>query len=137
MAFGENVNTNNQKKRITNEVRFKGNKDQLTRVEQYQTAIQTKCRFHNPGDVWGAINTHDYAEDIYRLWVNSYVNNKDSSLKKRPATPSNQSADDFNKELILRHIKFGNAGDVWAAVNAHTVPKDLLRVWADSYYGLR
>ncbi len=38
----------------------------------YQKIIQEKCHFSNPDGVWKVLNTHPFAEALYKQWVESY-----------------------------------------------------------------
>jgi hypothetical protein len=46
-------------------------KYKITRAD-YQEFIQRRCNFSNVNDVWKAMNTHPNADDLYRMWAESY-----------------------------------------------------------------
>ena len=39
---------------------------------EYQAIIQGRCKFSDPAAVWAAIETHKFADDLYRRWAESY-----------------------------------------------------------------
>ena len=39
---------------------------------QYQGLIQAVCNFSDPAGVWAVLNTHRFADDLYRKWAESY-----------------------------------------------------------------
>ena len=38
----------------------------------WQAAIQSRCGFDEPDGVWKVIDTHPFADDVYRKWADSY-----------------------------------------------------------------
>ena len=38
----------------------------------WQAAIQSRCGFDEPGGVWKVVDTHPFADDVYRKWAESY-----------------------------------------------------------------
>ena len=38
----------------------------------YKEIIQNRCNFSHPEGVWEVIDTHKYADDLYRKWAESY-----------------------------------------------------------------
>jgi len=98
----------------------------LSRAD-YQNIIQSKCKFNNAADVWVVMDKHSSANDLYRIWANSYPN---PLLAKKPNKP--------DKDIIQERCGFSDPNGVWAVVAKHKSADSLLKVWADSYYqGLR
>jgi hypothetical protein len=74
------------------------------------------------------MDQHKFADDLYRVWANSYP----SPLL--PSKPTNKT----DQQIIQERCNFGNPGDVWKLMDQHKFAKDLYKVWANSYYtGLR
>ena len=40
--------------------------------ENYRAVIQAKCGFSDPEGVWAVVETHKYADSLYRRWAESY-----------------------------------------------------------------
>jgi hypothetical protein len=85
----------------------KENKSNATR-EEYQAVIQAHCDYSDPKGVWTAMNTHPNADDLYRMWAESYPGNNRSSYPSRPAGKSDQ-------DIIKEKCKFSNPQAVWDA----------------------
>ena len=102
-------------------------KNTLTR-EECQAFIQARCSFNNPANVWKAIDTHAFADELYRTWARSYPNTYNRRLPY--PKPTNKP----DQELIQSLCKFSGPQAVWDVVNKHSDPEALLRVWANSYY---
>ena len=101
--------------------------DKLT-TEECKAFIQARCQFSNPANVWRAIDTHPFADALYRTWARSYP---DIPGHRFPvAKPDNMS----DKDIIQARCDFSSPQAVWDVVNKHSDPDALLRVWADSYY---
>ena len=94
----------------------------------YQAFIQGQCSYSNPANVWRAIDTHAYANSVYKTWAESYPNLVNRRFPY--AKPANKT----DKEIIQKLCKFSNPNAVWDAVDKHSDPDALLRVWAGSYY---
>jgi len=91
----------------------------------YQKTIQAKCQYHNPADVWKAIDKHAYADALYKTWAESYSK---SYTKTRP---SNQT----DKQIIQARCNFSDQNAVWSVIEKnHGYAASLLKTWADSYY---
>jgi hypothetical protein len=99
-----------------------------TTREEYQAFIQERCEFNNPAAVWRAMDTHDDADSLYRVWAESYPN---IAYRRYPyPRPSNKT----DQEIIQAQCRFTSPQEVWDAADKHGYTADLLRVWADSYY---
>lgn len=46
--------------------------DYVSAVAVYKSIIQSMCQFSHPDLVWGILDKHPYAEDLYRKWAESY-----------------------------------------------------------------
>jgi len=86
--------------------------------------IQSYCKFDNPADVWKVMDTHKFANDLYRVWANSYPK---TITQTRPKNKADQ-------DIIQSFCKFGNPAAVWDVMNKHKFAGDLLKKWANSYY---
>jgi hypothetical protein len=103
----------------------KENKYAITRGE-YQTFIQARCNFSNVNDVWKAMNTHPNADDLYRMWAESYPSGS--------APPPTRPAGKTDQVIIVEKCNFKTPQAVWDAAAKHKDSKSLLKKWADSYY---
>ena len=41
-------------------------------TEANKQFIQSRCQFSHPDGVWDVMDRHDYAQDLYRKWADSY-----------------------------------------------------------------
>jgi hypothetical protein len=101
---------------------------QQTRLSRadYQRIIQARCKFGTPGDVWAVMDTHRFADDLYRVWAESYPS---GYLSNKPGWS--------DKDIIQARCNFSDPQAVWNAIEKHKFSKNLLQVWADSYYNRR
>jgi hypothetical protein len=93
-------------------------KYKITRAD-YQEFIQRRCNFSDPKGVWTALNTHSNADDLYRVWAESYP--KDGYFPyPRPSGKTDQ-------DIITAQCKFSNPKAVWDAAAKHSNTKELLQ----------
>jgi hypothetical protein len=111
-------------------ITFNANEKYKPTRAEYQEFIQLKCGFSNVNDVWKAMNTHPNADDLYRMWAESYPYNSNG------APPSSRPAKKTDQEIIKEKCKFSDsqAKAVWDAAAKHSNAKALLQKWADSYF---
>jgi hypothetical protein len=72
------------------------------------------------------MNTHPNADDLYRMWAESYP--KDGYF------PYSRPSDKTDQVIIVEQCKFKTPQAVWDAAAKHKDSKSLLKKWADSYY---
>jgi hypothetical protein len=115
----------------TTPVTFTTNDKYWTRKE-YQDFIQARCKFGNQQAVWNAMNTHPNADDLYRVWAQSYPATSDY---RYPNPRTGYTGIEADQKIIQAQCKFGNQQAVWNTAAKHAnPPTELLKKWADSYY---
>ncbi|MDR1802629.1 MAG: leucine-rich repeat domain-containing protein, partial [Treponema sp.] len=94
----------------------------------YQAFIQARCLFYNPASVWEVIDTHAFADSVYKTWAESYPNIPGRRYPfKRPGRRTDQ-------QIIQSLCKFSSPQTVWEVVNTHPNHETIMNVWADSYF---